>query len=236
MARVKSISEWSAPWDDDAAFNFEIDDDNLRDSVAFNLIYGDYAEDGDIETIDYDFQRFEHLLFRKNDDDSLWMMSMGDPLDDINLLLKTGVGDYTSSSNYDDPDGRYGDLVIAKWDLENLASDMYEAGDWVDTEAAFEDAINSDKVKKFPRVYFVKITEPHFVDELIEEIRSDQLRLTPRKGSGYSGWSHSREQHRKSKYANLNRVFQSHQPYHREAIKALYDWGQFLKRQEAGKK
>ena len=236
MARVKSISEWSAPWDDDAAFNFEIDDDNLRDSVAFNLIYGDYAEDGDIETIDYDFQRFEHLLFRKNDDDSLWMMSMGDPLDDINLLLKTGVGDYTSSSNYDDPDGRYGDLVIAKWDLENLASDMFEAGDWVETEAEFEEAINSDKVKKFPRVYFVKITEPHFVDEIIDDIRKDQLRLTPRKGSGYSGWSHSREHHRQSKYANLNRVFQSHQPYHREAIKALYDWGQFLKRQGAGKK
>jgi len=236
MARVKSISEWSAPWDDDAAFNFEIDDDNLRDSVAFNLIYGDYAEDGDIETIDYDFQRFEHLLFRKNDDDSLWMMSMGDPLDDINLLLKTGVGDYTSSSNYDDPDGRYGDLVIAKWDLENLASDMFEAGDWVETEAEFEEAINSDKVKKFPRVYFVKITEPHFVDEIIDDIRKDQLRLTPRKGSGYSGWSHSREHHRQSKYANLNRIFQSHQPYHRQAIKALSDWGQFLKRQEAGKK
>lgn len=236
MARVKSISEWSAPWDDDAAFNFEIDDDNLRDSVAFDLIYGDYAEDGEIESIDYDLKRFEHLLFRKRDDDSLWMMSMGDPLDDINLLLKTGVGDYTSSSNYDDPDGRYGDLVIAKWDLENLASDMYEDGDWVDTEAAFEDAINSDKAKKFPNVFFMKITEPRFVDELIEEIRSDQLRLTPRKGSGYSGWSHSREQHRQSKYANLNRIFQSHQPYHREAIKALYDWGQFLKRQEAGKK
>jgi hypothetical protein len=236
MARVKNISEWSAPWGDDAAFNFEIDDDNLRDSVAFDLIYGDYAEDGDIETIDYDFQRFEHLLFRKNDDDSLWMMSMGDPLDDINLLLKTGVGDYTSSSNYDDADGRYGDLVIAKWDLENLASDMYEAGDWVETEAEFEEAINSDKVKKFPRVYFVKITEPHFVDELIEEIRADQLRLSPRRGSGYSGWSHSREHHRQSKYSSLNRVFQSHQPYHREAIKALYDWGQFLKRQEAGKK
>lgn len=236
MARVKSISEWSAPWDEDTSFNFEIDDDNLRDSVAFDLIYGDYAEDGDLETIDYDFQRFEHLLFRKNDDDSLWMMSIGDPFSDLHLLMKSGVGDYLSSSNYGDYGGQIGDLVIAKWDLENLASDMYEAGDWVDTEAAFENAINSDSAKKFPRVLFVKITEPHFVDELIDEIRKDQLRLTPRRGTGYSGWSHSREQHRQSKYANLNRIFQSHQPYHRQAIKALSDWGQFLKRQEAGKK
>jgi hypothetical protein len=236
MARVKSISEWSAPWDDDAAFNFEIDDSLMRDSVAFDLIYGDYAEDGDLETIDYDFERFEHLLFRKNDDDSLWMMSMGDPFYDLHLLMKGGVGDYLSGSNYEYADGQIGDLVIAKWDLENLASDMYEAGDWVDTEDAFEDALLSSAAKQFPRVYFVKITESHFVDELIDEIRKDQLRLTPRRGTGYSGWSHSREQHRQSKYANLNRIFQSHQPYHRQAIKALSDWGQFLKRQEAGKK
>lgn len=231
MKHIKHINEGGYGYDEGLP-DFKIDDHNERppSEVLFELIYGSYLEEYDTDLL-YNEDRFENTIFKKEDDGSLWLMSISDgsawAIEDLKLLGKRGLGPYVSDSNAEYFGASSGE-VIAIWDLENLATDMYKDGEWTDNFEDFEFGLGSED-GKFGGIGFLKIIEEDVVDDLIDTVRKSQMKIHPRIGTGFEGWAHMRDKKRQDYYSMAR--FRGHGFAYRTAIKALHDYGQVLKKQ-----
>jgi hypothetical protein len=231
MKHIKHINEGGYDYEEELP-KFQIDDHNERPTseVLFQLVYGSYLEEYDTDLL-YNEDRFENTIFMKEDDGSLWLMSISDgsaqAIDELKLLGKSGLGPYVSDSNAEDLGASSGE-VIAIWDLENLATDMFKDGEWTDNFEDFEFGLGSGG-DKYWGIGFLKITEEDVVDDLIDTVRKSQMKSNPKVGTGFEGWAHMRDKKRQDNYSMAR--FRGHGFAYRTAIKILHDYGQVLKKQ-----